>query len=167
MTFKKIDIQSLNFNPFTKIGEEWMLITSEKEGVVNTMTASWGSLGYLWNENIATIFIRPQRFTKQFIDHNDYFTISFFNNYKKELGILGTISGKNHNKIEKVGFDVTYLDKQPTFEQANLVFVCKKIYEDHFKEESFSNKELSDKHYLNKDYHTMYIAKIMNVYIKE
>ena len=51
MAFKEVDIKSLNFNPFTKIGSEWMLITAGDESGCNTMTASWGGLGVLWGKN--------------------------------------------------------------------------------------------------------------------
>ena len=65
---KKIDIKSMEMKPFEKIGSEWMLITAEKHGKVNTMTASWGGLGILWGKPVATAYIRPQRYTKEFVD---------------------------------------------------------------------------------------------------
>ena len=76
MAFKEVGIKSLNFNPFTKIGSEWMLITAGDESGCNTMTASWGGLGVLWGKNVATCYIRPQRYTKKFVDANDTFTLS-------------------------------------------------------------------------------------------
>ena len=78
MAFKEVDIKSLNFNPFTKIGSEWMLITAGDESGCNTMTASWGGLGVLWGKNVATCYIRPQRYTKKFVDANDTFTLSLY-----------------------------------------------------------------------------------------
>ena len=63
--FEKVDIHSLNFNPFDKIGKDWLLISATKSGKTNTMTASWGTLGHLWNKDVAIIFIRPQRYTKE------------------------------------------------------------------------------------------------------
>lgn len=73
MAFKEVDIKSLTFNPFTKIGSEWMLITAGDQSGYNTMTASWGGLGVLWGKNVATCYIRPQRYTKKFVDANDTF----------------------------------------------------------------------------------------------
>ncbi len=58
MAFKEVDIKSLTFNPFTKIGSEWMLITAGDQSGYNTMTASWGGLGVLWGKNVATCYIR-------------------------------------------------------------------------------------------------------------
>lgn len=74
---KKLDINNLEINPFNKIGKEWMLVTSKKEDKVNAMTASWGGLGVLWNKNIAFIVLRPQRYTKEFIDSSNEFSLSF------------------------------------------------------------------------------------------
>lgn len=77
MSFKEVKMEELNFNPFTKIGTEWMLITAGDEKKFNTMTASWGGVGIMWNKNVVTTYIRPQRYTKEFVDTNEYFTVSF------------------------------------------------------------------------------------------
>ena len=96
MAFQEIAINSLEFNPFQKISKEWMLITAGDETKSNTMTASWGGLGIMWGKNIATVYIRPQRYTKEFVDQNDTFTISFLaEEYRKALNVCGSVSGKN------------------------------------------------------------------------
>ena len=82
--FEKVDIHSLSFNPFDKVGKGWLLISATKNGKTNTMTASWGTLGHLWNKNVAIIFIRPQRYTKEFVDESETFTLSFFDDKHKE-----------------------------------------------------------------------------------
>ena len=102
MAFKEVDIKSLNFNPFTKIGSEWMLITAGDESGCNTMTASWGGLGVLWGKNVATCYIRPQRYTKKFVDANDTFTLSFYGpEYKQALSICGSKSGRDCDKVKE------------------------------------------------------------------
>lgn len=165
--FQKIEIKDLKMNPFVSIGKEWMLITAGDETKVNTMTASWGGIGVLWNENVVSAYIRPQRYTKKFVDEQQCFSLSFFNgNYKKELGILGSVSGKDSDKIKDVDFHVTYLDGVPTFEEASFVFIVEKIYEDVLKTDCFIDKSLDEKNYPNQDYHTIYIAKIKAVYVK-
>lgn len=166
MAFIEIDIKDLHFNPFTSIGKEWMLITAGNEEKINTMTASWGGMGVLWNENIITAYIRPQRYTKKFVDEQQCFSLTFFDGYKKELGILGTVSGKDTNKIKDVDFHPVFLDSVPAFEEAKLVFIVEKIYEDTIKPECFLDKVYDDKCYPLKDYHTMYIAKIKKIYKK-
>lgn len=168
MSFQKIDIQDLQMNPFTKIGQEWMLISAGDQTKVNTMTASWGGVGVLWGQNVVSAYIRPQRYTKEFVDQQDCFSLSFFNgNYKKELGILGSVSGRDQDKIHDVDFHVTYLENVPTFEEAELVFIVEKIYEDTIQPENFKEATLDEKWYPQKDYHTVYIAKIKSVYVKK
>ena len=71
MSFKEIKAEDLQFNPFTRIGSDWMLITAGDEKKFNTMTASWGGAGVFWGKNVVTCYIRPQRYTKEFVDAND------------------------------------------------------------------------------------------------
>lgn len=167
MSFREMQLQELNFNPFTKIGKEWMLITAGDEKKVNTMTASWGGAGVLWGDNVATAYIRPNRYTKEFVDSHECFSLSFFDGYKKELGVLGTVSGRNTDKIKDVNFHVTMLDNVPTFEEAKLVLIVKKLYVDNIKPEKFLDSSIDGKWYPEKDYHDMYIGKILKAYVQE
>ena len=94
MAFQEVDIQTLSFNPFDKIGRQWMLITAGDSMKSNTMTASWGGVGIMWGKPVVTAYIRPQRYTKEFVDGNDRFTISFLPEDKREaLNICGSVSG--------------------------------------------------------------------------
>lgn len=168
MTLQKIDITKINEDPFTLISKDWLLITAKKnDGSINTMTASWGGVGVIWNKNVATIYIRPQRYTKEFVDESDYFTLTFFDGYKKELGVLGSVSGRKRNKIEEVGFTVMDIEGQPTFEEGKLVLVCKKLYRDSIKPECFIEEGIDEKVYPLKDYHDLYIGEIISVYKNE
>ena len=89
MEFQKTDVKSMEMKPFEKIGSQWMLIAAEKDGKANAMTASWGGLGVLWGKNVVTVYIRPQRYTKEFVDAQDTFTLSFFDGkYMEELGYM-------------------------------------------------------------------------------
>ena len=86
MAFKEVAIETLQFNPFTKIGKEWLLVTAGEKDHHNTMTASWGGMGVMWGKNVVTVFIRPQRYTKEFIDNSNTFSLSFFeDSYKSTL----------------------------------------------------------------------------------
>ena len=105
--FIKKDVHELQQNVFTEIGKNWMLISAKNpEGKVNTMTASWGAMGVLWGKETVTAYIRQSRYTKEFVDAQEYFTISLFDGYKKELGVLGSVSGRDKDKIAEVGFTV-------------------------------------------------------------
>ncbi|MGN1275431.1 MAG: flavin reductase [Floccifex sp.] len=165
--FKPIDLHSLSFNPFDKIGKEWFLITAKNENKVNTMTASWGALGHLWNKDIIIAFIRPQRYTKQFIDQSEAFTLSFFEDHHKELSYLGTKSGKDEDKISHVNFHITEIENLPTFEEAKDVFLIKKLYVGKFEKDNFLYSDLYDKNYPNDDLHYIYIGEITGVYSHE
>ncbi len=167
MTYKKLDaIKQFTTQPFQDIGSDWVLISAIKDGVVNTMTASWGAVGVIWNKYVATIYIRPQRYTKEFVDHSDYFTITFFDSHKRELSVLGTKSGRDGDKIKEVGFTTIMIDNQPTFEQGRTVMICRKLYADTIKEECFIDPTINQTIYPNHDQHMMYIAEIESIYVK-
>ena len=165
---KKANIQELDMNAVRRIGEEWMLVTARKGDAVNTMTASWGGLGVLWGRPVATVYIRPQRYTKEFVDAGDSFTLTFFGGgRKKEMGYLGRVSGRDEDKIAESGLVLTKVEGQPTFEGADLVLVCHKLYEDDIKPELFKDPEIDGKWYPDRDYHRMYIAEITAAYVPE
>lgn len=148
---------------FSLIGDRWMLVAAtDKNGKTNAMTASWGGMGVLWGKKVAFVFIRPQRYTKRFVDEADKFTLSFFDDsYKNMLGYMGKVSGKDENKIAKSGLTVTDKDGAPVFKEASLTLVCRKMYRDTLKEENFIDKSNIEKWYPQKDYHDVYVAEIV------
>lgn len=167
MAFQKVDVKELDMNPFKMIGDDWMLVSAKKDDKVNTMTVSWGGAGVIWGKNVVTVYIRPQRYTKEFVDAGELFTLSFFGGaHKKELGYLGKVSGRDEDKIQAVDFRVEMIDGQPGFENSELVLVCRKMYEDKIKPELFKDAEIDSKWYPQKDYHVMYIAEIVGAYRK-
>ena len=167
MELKEIQTSQLHSDAFTMIGKEWMLVSAERDGVVNTMTASWGGMGILWNKKVAFVFLRPQRYTKEFIDQKDCFTLSFYDEeYRKTLSYLGTVSGRDEQKIEKAGLHTAFINDEPYFTEANTVLVCRKLYAQEMREDCFLDAALIEKNYPQKDYHTMYVAEIEHVYQK-
>lgn len=167
-TFKKIDPIEIPRNPISMISKEWMLITSEKDGQVNTMTASWGGVGFLWGKNVAMIFVRPQRYTKEFIEASDTFSLTFFDNdMREDLAYCGSVSGKDENKIDKLGYNILHEEGIPYFKEANLAIICKNVYRQNIDPNGFYNKELVKKWYSKNDFHEMYVAEIVDVLVKE
>lgn len=168
MNFRETDIKEFQGNPWKMIGDQWMLVTAEKDGQVNTMTASWGGVGIMWGKNTATVYLRPQRYTKEFVDAGDIFTLSFFGGgEKKAMGYLGKVSGRDEpDKIEKAGLHVTRLDGAAAFEEASLVLVCRKLYAQEMKPECFIARDEIETWYPDGDFHTMYIAEIQKAYIR-
>ena len=165
---KRIAVKDLKENVFSLIGDEWMLVTAGTVDNCNTMTASWGGLGVMWGESAATIYIRPQRYTKEFIDREEYFTLSFFDpEYKKELALCGAKSGRELDKIKECGFTVACGEGgAPYFEQARLVVVCRKRYAQEM-DPAAMPQVVKEKWYPQQDYHTMYIGQIVEAYTKE
>lgn len=162
-SFKNIPVNTLEINPFERIGKQWMLITAKKGDKVNTMTASWGGLGTMWNKNVAFIVVRPQRYTKEFIDASTTFSLSFFDKeFTKALAYCGKVSGRNENKIEKCNFTIAEEKNTPYMEQANLVLICKKIFEQPYTPDSFIDPNIMS-FYEENDFHTLYIAEIESV----
>lgn len=165
---KALKPEALQKNPFSLIGQEWMLVTAQKADKVNTMTAAWGGLGVMWGKNVAFVVIRPGRYTREFIDSAETFSLSFFDGgYKKELGYLGSVSGRDEDKIAKAGLTVTNVQGTPYFEEASLVLVCRKLYNQAMLPDCFVDKASDEKWYPNKDYHILYIAEIEQVLAKE
>lgn len=166
--YKEIKPEEFNESTFKLIGKDWMLITAEKDNKVNTMTASWGGFGVLFNKNVVYTVIRPQRYTKEFIDNSDTFSLTFFDeSFRKDLSYLGRVSGRDEDKISKTNLTVKYENNTPYFEEAKIVIICRKIYAQEFKPECFIADGIDDKVYPNKDYHTLYISEIEKVYIRE
>ena len=166
--FKEISPVLLQGNPFQMIGQDWMLITAEKDGKVNTMTASWGGLGIMWGKNVAFTVIRPQRFTKEFVDSADSFSLSFYDDsFRKVLGYLGTVSGRDEDKVLKSGLTVIHEDKIPYFAEANTVLFCKKLFRQQYEEKSFIDTRLPGINYPDNDYHYLYISEITKIFVKE
>ncbi|MDR0406291.1 MAG: flavin reductase [Clostridiales bacterium] len=166
MGFKEIKAEELRFNPFTAIGKEWMLITAGNAEKFNTMTASWGGVGVFWNKNVVTAYIRTTRYTKEFVDANELFTLSFFDKkYKKALNICGTLSGRDTDKVAQAGLTPLFTDGTAAFGEADMILVCKKLYHDFMPPENFADKK-NEAWYPEKDYHTLYIAEIVKILVR-
>ena len=165
---KKIPVSQLALDPITKIGKDWMLITAGNEARgYNTMTASWGHLGHIWGYDTSVIYVRPQRYTKQFVDREEKYTLCFFPGYKKEMGYLGTKSGRDEDKVAAVGLTPVHEDGYTYFKEADLVLVCRTLYQAPLKEEYFRDTAVMDKNYPEKDFHDLYIGHIEKVLVSE
>ena len=161
--FHSVDPKTLSDNVFSLIGDKWMLITAGSADDCNTMTASWGGLGILWNKPMAIAYVRPQRYTKKFMDEQEYFTLSFYpDSYRKQLALCGTKSGRDMDKVKECGFTVAAGEgNAPYFEEAELVFVCRKRMVMPM-DPAAMPEDVKEKHYTG-DYHDMYWGEIVEV----
>lgn len=166
---KEITVSELNINPITEISKGWMLLTAgcEDRGY-NTMTCSWGHIGSIWGSGggwpTAVCYVRPQRYTKEFVDREELYTLSFFpEGYKKQLAYLGSRSGRDEDKVTKVGLTPVFGDGFTYFAEARLVLVCRKLYRAPLIEEGFQDKSILEDHYPTRDLHDMYIGEIVRI----
>ena len=155
-------------NPFESIGRKGMLITATKEdGTYNTMTASWGGVGVLWGKNVCMLYIRPQRYTFEFAEATDLFTLSFFEDkYADALKLCGTKSGRDIDKAKEAGLTpCRHKDSGIYFAEAKHVIIARKLYEDDLKKECFT-EDSPLVHYAKNDFHRMYICEIEGILTK-
>ncbi len=165
--FIKIPCEELRANPFSSIGKQWMLVTAGDSEKCNTMTASWGGMGIMWNKNAAFIFIRPQRYTLGFIENSDYFTLSFYDEkYRSALRLCGSKSGRDCDKIKEAGLTPCFDLEAPYFDEAETVLVCKKMYGQYLNAESIIDSSVSS-NYTDNDFHKMFIAEIVGAYVRK
>ena len=165
MSFKEINVKEIGENFIKNIADEWMLISAGTEDGYNMMTASWGFVGEMWGNDTAIAAVRPQRYTMEFIDKNDYFTLSFYGDKKDIHKVCGSLSGRDVNKTEMTGLTPVFSDGTVYFDEARLVIICKKQYVAPLKEEGFLDKQVLDKWY-NGDLHNMIFGKIEKVLVK-
>lgn len=161
--FHEVNPLELSCNPFQMIGKDWALVTAGDETGCNTMTVSWGNMGIMWNKNIVTVFIRPQRYTKEFLDRFDNFTLSFYEESSREaLKLCGSKSGRDMDKIKAAGLTPVHENGTTYFEEARLVLECRKIYLDKIRPEGFLDPSIQ-KNYPENDYHLIYMGEITRV----
>ena len=162
--FKEISAKEIDGNLIKAIADEWMLIAAGNESGYNMMTASWGFVGEMWGSDCAVAMIRPQRYTWEFVDKNDYFTLSFYGDRKDIHKVCGSKSGRDVNKTELTGLSPVFSDETVYFDEARLVLVCKKQYVGQLNADSFTDKE--PLRWYNDDLHYMVVGKIEKVLIK-
>jgi len=163
-TLSTISPEQISPDVFTILDKDWTLITAGDDTGFNTMTATWGAMGILWNKKVCFIFVRPTRHTYGFTEKHDHFTLSFFTeDYRDALQICGTRSGRDGNKVAEADLTPVHGPDHTTwFREARLVIRCKKIYYNDILPENFLAPEI-ERSYPQKDYHRMYVGEIIEV----
>lgn len=154
---------------FTLISKEWMLVTAGGKDNYNTMTASWGGIGWLWNKPVAIIFIRPERYTHDFIEANDRLTLSFYDeSYRKALQICGSKSGRDIDKAKECGITPVETESgSTTFAEARMTLDCRKLFKSDMEAAHFIDKSLVSQWYNDQPgggMHSIYIVEIEEIY---
>lgn len=155
-------------NAVRAIGHDWMLIVAKDEakGRINAMTASWGCIGMLWNKPVAVCFVRPQRHTYGLIEQEERFSLAFPDaSYREAMTLCGRKSGRDCDKLKEAGLTASELDGVPVIDQAEWTLICRKLYADDLRKESFLDPALLS-NYKDNDFHRVYVCEIEKVYRK-
>lgn len=156
-------IKEVKENLVKLISDDWALVSAGDRDKWNTMTISWGAVGELWGKDVVFAFIRPQRYTKEFMDREDYFTVSFFDErYKDALKICGSKSGRDYDKINMAGLTPSFDGEAVYPAEARLVIKCRKIAVQKMDNSGFIDDSI-ESNYHSGDYHFVYIGEIEKV----
>lgn len=176
MAFHEIKPNELKENTFNLFAKDWFLMTAEKEGKVNTMTVGWGGFGVMWKKDVVFVAVRPERYTHEFLEASDTFSLTVFDpSFKKQLAYCGIVSGRTEDKIAKCGFTVLHDGETPYFEEARMSFTCRKLCTTPLRPEDFMDSEFAGKWYGGENnangegggYHLIYIAEIEKILVKD
>ena len=148
---------------FTQFDKKWALVTAGNEDSFNTMTISWGGMGTIWNKPVATVYVRTSRYTHEFIDNNDYFTVSFFpEEYKKILGVLGSKSGREMDKMHASGLTPVPIENGITFKEAETTLVCRELCRQPIELQNMP-EDVVNSFYKADTRHDMYIGEVIKI----
>lgn len=157
------NIREVKENLVKMIADDWALVSAGDKEKWNTMTISWGGVGELWGKDVVFAFIRPQRYTKEFMDKSDYFTVSFFDDeFRDALKICGTKSGRDCDKINMAGLSAEYDGESVFPAEAKLVIKCRKIAVQKMDNSGFIDEAI-ESNYKAGDYHFIYIGEIEKI----
>lgn len=152
-----------NINPLKIFADEWALVTAGDLQNHNSMTISWGGMGTLWRKSVITVYVKPCRYTYNFMENNEYFVLSFFDEtYKNALKIMGSLSGRNCDKDKEAELTPYAHNGVTLYKEAKLSFVCKKIY---FNDIDVNNvpQEDVERYYQTEAPHRMFIGEISEI----
>ena len=162
--FQPYPIDSVEINPFELVGKRWGAITAEMGGKANAMTVSWGGMGCLWDKNVATVYVRQSRYTKEFLDGSDIFSVTFFDEkYRSSLKYLGAVSGRDEDKIKNARLNVNHHPGIPFIDEGNFVLILRKIAVIPMDATEFCDPNIEKKFYPDGDMHTQYIGEVLEL----
>ena len=148
---------------FKQLDKKWALLTAGTESSFNTMTISWGGLGTIWGKPVATVYVRKSRYTHEFMDNNEFFTVSFYpEQYRKELGVLGSKSGRDIDKMNASGLTAVKAGESVSFKEAEVTLVCRKLFRQPLLLENMP-ADIAKTMYADNDIHDMYIGEVVEI----
>ena len=174
--FIEKEIRQMDLNPYTLFAEKWAVLSAgNQENGYNAMTIAWGTIGALWEKirhsnrlPVMSVYVRPGRYTNTIMNREEYFSVAFFSEKDKpKLGYLGSHSGKSEDKYAGAGLTPVFEDHTVYPKEAQMVFICRKLYVSSLQENGFSDKDLIDFNYPDRDFHEVYIGQIEKILVKE
>ena len=166
--WQEIKPAEIELNPLQMIDRDWLELSAGKEGNMNLMTISWGSIGELWGKPVFIVYVSTSRYTNQFMEENDYFTVTHFpTSMKDKLAYLGRVSGRDEDKVAGAGLTVEFTGLgNPIYAEADLAIECKKIYAKQFDAELLPPEQRDWYERSGTGIHTVYIGEILHVWKK-
>jgi flavin reductase (DIM6/NTAB) family NADH-FMN oxidoreductase RutF len=166
MNRRDVAIDDFHYDP-AQLRDHWLSLFAGDfgSGSYNAMTISWGSYGQIWNKMFFQVFVRPTRYTFEFMEKYDTFTLNAFGpEYKRVLSILGSKSGRDGDKIALTGLTPTASLEvaAPCFKEASLVIECRKMYWQDIDSAHFLDSTIKG-NYAKKDYHRVYFGEIVHI----
>ena len=167
--FQKFNVRE----DFTENGFQWfhdaeLLAAGDKEKS-NAMTIGWGGIGTLWGRTALTVYVAEKRYTKEFLDKAEYFTVMAFDvEQSKVLNYMGTKSGRDGDKAQALGLHTAYTaNGTPYYTEAAMVIECKIMYAAPFDPQHFKS-DVPKKMYANfpAGIHSMYIGEVTSAWKK-
>lgn len=168
MNLHPTDMKTLTPEIFRVFTDRGALLTAGNRESCNTMTIGWCQLGTLWNVPTCTVYVRPERYTYEFMEAQDYFTVSVLpEDSKKIMGLCGTKSGRDTDKIAECGLTLSYGEGDaPFLEEAELVLVCRKLYVQDLDPACVLGEETILPFYKAGGWHRAYTGKVVEAYIR-
>ena len=147
--------------------KKWALLTAGDSDRFNTMTISWGGLGTLWGKPVATVYVRTSRYTHDFMDTDEFFTVSFYpEECKQILGVLGSKSGRDMDKMKESGLTPVQAGESMSFREAEVTLVCRKLFKQQLDVANMP-EDVAKAMYEGQAPHDMYIGEIVDIIRKD
>lgn len=168
LPWQEITPRDIEGNPVRMFADDWFELAAGNEGDMNLMTIAWGTLGQLWAKPVVIVYVSTSRYTYEYMEKNDYFTVTHFPaSMRQKLQYLGTASGRNEDKVKGAELTVEYTELgNPIFAEADLAIECKKIYSDQFKADKMPIERRQWHEETGTGIHVMYVGEIVNVWKK-
>lgn len=156
-------MQPFQLDPFQAFHHSWAVLTAGNMDSFNAMTVSWGGLGCLWNRPVATIYVRPNRYTYEFLERQGNFTLTFFpEEARPGLAVLGRMSGRDGDKMAKSGLTPIPFRDGVGYQEGTLTLLCRTIYRQDL-EAAAIPQEIQAQCYQDEPVHRMYIGEILEI----